>query len=225
MVYHKGPPAIKRCEVLFYFEKEVGDMEVVKIRLDELDVAHYNPRVTLKPGSAEFVQLRDSMNRFGVVQPIVVNKRNNRIVGGHQRASVMIHDGMEEADCVLVDLSDTEEKALNLALNKVSGHWDEEKLGLLLKDLIMNDEEILDFTGFTDEEVQLYIEEEELVLEDEEEDDDGDELELKAETVKMNFDVTVEQREVITEALKTIKPDKKMKNGEALFLLAQNYLS
>jgi len=69
------------------------------------------------------------------VEPIVWNKRTGNIVGGHQRYKVLLDMGMREVDCVVVDLDETKEKALNLALNKIQGDWDENKLAELMAEL------------------------------------------------------------------------------------------
>ena len=66
---------------------------------------------------------KESLETFGCVEPIVWNKRTGNIVGGHQRFKVAKDLGYTEDNVVVVDLEDTQEKSLNLALNKVSGQW------------------------------------------------------------------------------------------------------
>jgi hypothetical protein len=110
-------------------------MQVSKFKVEDLRPAAYNPRKELKPGDPEFEKLKKSIQEFGYVEPILVNIRNNTVVGGHQRLSVMKHLGVAEVDCVVVDIDDAKEKALNIALNKISGEWDNEKLTDLLKEL------------------------------------------------------------------------------------------
>ena len=85
-----------------------------------------------------------------MVEPLIVNKRNNVLVGGHQRLSVLKESGATEAEVVLVDLDEQKEKALNLALNKIDGEWDFDKLDDLLEGLEKDD---IRYTGFTEEEV------------------------------------------------------------------------
>ena len=122
-------------------------MKIQKIALDKLRAAEYNPRKNLKPGDAEFEKLRRSIEQFGYVEPAIWNKRTGNLVGGHQRIKVLQHLGHTEADCVVVDIDDAQEKALNIALNKISGDWDEGLLTALLKDLEQSGFD-LSLTGF-----------------------------------------------------------------------------
>lgn len=110
-------------------------MQIEKIAIDKLKAAGYNPRKDLKPGDAEFEKLRRSIEEFGYVEPAIWNKRTGNIVGGHQRIKVLKYLGHTEADCVVLDIDEAKEKALNIALNKISGSWDENLLTALLKDL------------------------------------------------------------------------------------------
>jgi len=96
-------------------------VQVSKIPIGQLNPAKYNPRKDLHPGDPEYEKLKRSMQEFGYVEPIVWNKRTGNIIGGHQRLKVLIDMGMQEVDCVVVDLDEAKEKALNLALNKIQG--------------------------------------------------------------------------------------------------------
>ena len=122
-------------------------MQIEKRAVAELKAAPYNPRKDLKPGDAEYEKLKRSIQEFGYVEPVIWNKRTGTVVGGHQRLKVMKDLGYEEVDCVVVDLDEQKEKALNIALNKISGEWDEGLLANLLKDLDNNGYDIT-FTGF-----------------------------------------------------------------------------
>ena len=100
-------------------------MNIKKMPLADLNPAPYNPRRELKPGDAEFEKLKRSIQTFGYVEPIVINERTgNTVISGHQRLNVLRHRGETEADCVVVDMSLNDEKALNGARNKVGGEWD-----------------------------------------------------------------------------------------------------
>ena len=105
--------------------------------LADLAPAPHNPRVPLKPGDAGWEKLAASVRSFGLVQPLVYNRRTGRLVGGHQRLEVLKHDGETHAPCVVVDLPDAREKALCVALNnaEVGGAWDGAKLTDLLGEL------------------------------------------------------------------------------------------
>lgn len=110
-------------------------MQIEKIKVDKLNPAPYNPRKDLKPGDPEYEKLKNSILTFGYVEPVLWNKRTGHIIGGHQRYKVLVEMDKKEIDCVIVDMDIENEKALNIALNKVSGDWDKDKLMLLIEDL------------------------------------------------------------------------------------------
>ena len=122
-------------------------MKIVKKKIDDLKAASYNPRKDLKPGDKEYEKLKRSITQFGYVEPVIWNERTGTVVGGHQRLKVLKDLGYEEIDCVIVDLSLEQEKALNVALNKISGEWDNNLLGELLKELELTGYDIT-LTGF-----------------------------------------------------------------------------
>ena len=123
-------------------------MQIDKALIKDLNMATYNPRVDLQPGDAEFEKLKRSIEHFGYIDPIIVNKRNMVVVGGHQRLKVLKELGYTDIDVVYVDLNDTDEKALNIALNKISGDWDAEKLEDLLRDISLDTDFDIELTGF-----------------------------------------------------------------------------
>src|SRR5213594_1155776 len=92
----------------------------------------YNPRSI---SEHDLGALRRSLRFFGTVEPIVVNRRSGRIVGGHQRVLAAEAEGIAELPVVYVDLDDPSEKQLNLALNRIHGEWDEKMLEELLAEL------------------------------------------------------------------------------------------
>lgn len=122
-------------------------MIIEKKNTADLLPADYNPRKDLKPGDAEYEKLKRSIEQFGYVEPVIWNKTTGRVVGGHQRLKVLIDMGMTEVDCVVVEMSEEKEKALNVALNKISGDWDKDKLALLIADLQGADFDV-SLTGF-----------------------------------------------------------------------------
>ena len=132
-------------------------MKIIRKRIADMERATYNPRVELRPGDEEYEALKKSLQRFGLVEPIVWNERTNRVVGGHQRLAVEEDLGHDEVDVSVVNLDELKEKELNIALNKTGGRWDNEKLGALFEDLGDQATE----TGFTlpeIEEVQARLE-------------------------------------------------------------------
>jgi hypothetical protein len=110
-------------------------MDIRKVSVERLQPAKYNPRKDLKPGDPEFEKLKRSVEEFGYVEPIIWNERTGVVVGGHQRLKVLMHLGYTEVDCVVLDIDEQKEKALNVALNKISGEWDMPLLTALLQDL------------------------------------------------------------------------------------------
>ncbi|HFR3895167.1 TPA: site-specific DNA-methyltransferase [Streptococcus suis] len=126
-------------------------MEIREIRLSELHPASYNPRKKLKKGDKEYEKIKQSLLKFGYVDPIIVNK-DLTVIGGHQRLTVLKDLDYETAKCVIVDLSKEDEKALNIALNKITGQWDDQLLADLLLDLQESDFN-LDLTGFEPPEI------------------------------------------------------------------------
>lgn len=110
-------------------------MEIRKIKISELKAAKYNPRKDLKPGDVEFEKLKRSIEEFGYVEPLIWNSQTGNVVGGHQRLKVLKALGFTEVDCVVIDIDAQKEKALNIALNKISGEWDMPLLNDLLRDI------------------------------------------------------------------------------------------
>ncbi|MBT1017592.1 DNA modification methylase [Canibacter sp. lx-72] len=131
-------------------------MNIKKIAVSELQAADYNPRKDLQPGDPEFEKLKRSVEEFGYVEPVIFNEATGRVVGGHQRLKVLTALGHEAIECVVVNLDEAKEKALNVALNKVKGEWDESKLALLIADLTAEDFDVT-LTGFDPAEVDALF--------------------------------------------------------------------
>lgn len=198
-------------------------MNIIKRHIDDLVPAEYNPRVDLKPGDKEYDKLKRSIEEFGYVEPIIYNKRNNTVVGGHQRLKVLKDLGYTDIDVVEVDLNDNDEKALNIALNKVSGDWDESKLAELISDLQSNEYDI-SLTGFEDDEIEELLKSAMEGLSGEQGDDDDydidpDELDesfelnnQEPEFVTMTFTVSRYGRDIIKSALESIINSDNFKN-------------
>lgn len=127
-------------------------MEFQKLRIKDLIPATYNPRKKLKSGDKEYEKIKNSITEFGYVEPIIVNK-DLTIIGGHQRATVLSDLGYDEVECIIVDVDKTKEKALNIALNKITGEWNKELLADLIKDLEDSNFDIA-FTGFEPPEIE-----------------------------------------------------------------------
>jgi DNA modification methylase len=122
-------------------------MKIKKIEINKLKPAQYNPRQITK---SQFNQLKESIKKFGLVDPIIINQNGNIVVGGHQRLKAMQQLNHTEIECVVLDLTPEEEKELNIRLNKNGGEWD--------FDLLSNfDIEELKDWGFKEIELGLNI--------------------------------------------------------------------
>ena len=126
-------------------------MKIEKVNINDLISPDYNPREIT---AEEMEKLKTSIEEFGYVDPIIVNEHNMHIVGGNQRYEALKELGYDEVDVVYVNEEDSNrEKALNIALNKISGTWDEFKLNQIFEDMELNHFNI-NLTGFEDYEIQ-----------------------------------------------------------------------
>ena len=127
-------------------------MKIEKVNIEELISPDYNPREITEQ---EMEKLKTSIQEFGYVDPIIVNEVNNHIVGGNQRYEALKELGYEEVDVVYVHEEDpNHEKALNIALNKISGEWDEVKLNQIFTEMKLDGFDKIELTGFEEYEVQ-----------------------------------------------------------------------
>ena len=132
---------------------KTSDMEWKTLPIGQLKPAAYNPRKQLKPGDKEYEKIKNSIKEFGYVEPIIVNY-DMTVIGGHQRLNVLKDLGYEEVQCVVVHIEDEHKvKALNIALNKITGAWNEQLLADLIVDLQSVDFNV-DLTGFEAPEVE-----------------------------------------------------------------------
>lgn len=131
-------------------------MEWRTIPIEDLQPAAYNPRKKLKAGDKEYEKIKTSIQEFGYVEPIIVNF-DMTVIGGHQRLTVLKDLGYTEVQCVVVHIEDDAKvKALNIALNKITGAWNEQLLADLIVDLQSQDFNT-DLTGFEPAEIdQLF---------------------------------------------------------------------
>ena len=135
-------------------------MKIVQKKLSEIKLAPYNPR---KISKEEKEKLKRSLSEFGYVDPIIYNKRNMFVIGGNQRLTVLRELAREDPErwdikyeMVEEDLDDDREKALNVALNKISGEWDFPKLKELLVELDTGAFDI-EITGFSLDEIKSFV--------------------------------------------------------------------
>lgn len=118
-------------------------MIIKKKKLSDIIPADYNPRTITDKA---LLGLENSITEFGLVQPLVWNKRTKRLIGGHQRLKVLQRQGFVDTEVIEVDLDETKEKALNITLNnqKIQGEFDYEKLKELLDEIKLQDDNLFE---------------------------------------------------------------------------------
>lgn len=158
-------------------------MLIRKIDINTIMESEFNPRIKLEKNSKEYKKIAASIEQFGFVEPLVVNEYNMCCIGGHQRLQILKDIGVTEVECVIINESDpNREKTLCIALNKIKGDWDMEKLAFLL-----SDDDVTAFpTGFDDGEVEI-----EKYLKDIEPEETLDKVQEEVENTEENETVTV----------------------------------
>ena len=134
----------------------IAELPIERRELKDLKPAEYNPRKALTPEDKEYQDILNSIDHFSYVDPIIVNK-DGTVIGGHQRITVLLDMGYTEADVVVLDIDKNDEKALNVALNKITGEWDDLKLKDLLLELDLGDYDI-SLTGFNNDDLNNLVE-------------------------------------------------------------------
>lgn len=165
------------------------------MKIADLIPADYNPRKDLQPGDREWEKISDSLENFGLVEPLVYNERSGRIVGGHQRAKILAYQGQTEAMVSVVDLDDEAEKILAAKLNRVQGFWDSRKLAELLTEIKEATGSIAE-TGFEDWEYESMTQEYDHI-ENLLEDDFSDAGKSVSDTFAITFTFPMEAKEEI----------------------------
>lgn len=197
-------------------------MIIKKVSINDIILPEYNPREIT---DEELTKLKNSINEFGYVEPIILNDVNNHVVGGNQRATCLKELGYEEVDAVIIHEEDiNREKALNIALNKISGEWDFEKLGEILDELTINDFNI-ELTGFDDLEVEILTltEDFEQITPYEEDypeynEEPEDYVEVEGEIPNQTYSVIIsfEDKTTANEFISSLGVDKEMKQNSVV---------
>ena len=191
------------------------DINIQYYKANDLIMAEYNPRQLTKD---QYTQLKDSLTRFGMVDPLIVNKhksRKNILVGGHQRLKIAKEMGMDKIPCVEVDLPLDQEKELNIRLNKNVGEWDYDSLANYF-----DVSELMEW-GFSDKDLFQFDQ------------DYGTDFELpdgdKEPFQQMTFTVSNEQAEVVENTIKKAKQNdfgntgNDNSNGNAFWWVCNSY--
>jgi DNA modification methylase len=133
---------------------QAASIAVEYVERGALRPADYNPRTI---SEKELEDLERSVREFGLVDPIIARRADGMVIGGHQRLAVAERLDLQRVPVVYLDISEERAKALNLALNKIGGDWDEQKLAELLRELDALPDLDLSVTGFDEEEVKACL--------------------------------------------------------------------
>lgn len=153
-------------------------MEIINININQLNPAEYNPR-NLTDEQKD--NIKSSLTEFGFVNPLVVNSnpdRKNILIGGHQRLKVAIELGYTEIPVVYINLTEQQERELNIRLNRNTGEWDLDSLSEHFSKGELGD------WGFDDEELSVLFRNTSKKINPKNNDDDptfGDEVDLELE--------------------------------------------
>lgn len=170
-------------------------MNLKKLKIGDLKIATYNPRKELTEKDKEYQKIKNSIIEFGYVTPIIVNS-DMTVISGHQRLKVLKELKYEDIDCIIVEFDKNKEKLLNIALNKISGEWDYQKLESIFNEL-ENINIDLSITGFEEKEINKLIQETEETMNDNAEIDlndfNDDKFQCKCPKCGFVFDVDEQQ--------------------------------
>jgi DNA modification methylase len=128
--------------------------EVSQVEIDQLRPDPANPR---RISNAELEALTRSIREYGFVQPVLARKEDSTVIGGHQRLLAARRLGYKTVPVTFLDLTVEQARVLNLALNKISGEWDEELLVRMLADLKPVEEIDLSLSGFSEDELEKLL--------------------------------------------------------------------
>lgn len=159
-VVHNVPPYLIGKDIITKYiggllmTKDIKDLSIVTMQLKDLKPANYNPRIALTENDPEYQRIKSSIEQFGYVDPIIYNEQTNNIVGGHQRYTVLTDMGVEQVAVSVVNMNEEDEKVLNIALNKIEGDWDDERLKEVLETI---SDDKLELTGFDEDEIEALF--------------------------------------------------------------------
>jgi len=148
-------------------EELIFSIDTVRMALDELVSPDYNPRQDIRDVPDAYKALYNSIDKLKYIDPIVVNISENKniIISGNQRYKILCDMAEEKkiplnkafADVIAVNFNEYEEKAANLALNKISVDWVTDKLKEMIDIIDTNAKDLIESTGFTDAEIDEII--------------------------------------------------------------------
>src|SRR5665647_3261738 len=125
-------------------------LTVDEVPIDDLRPDPANPR---RISDDELDALERSLRQFGFVQPVLARRDDRTVIGGHQRLVAARRLGLTMVPVIWLDVSVQEARLLGLALNKISGSWDDALLARLLADLQATPDLDLSLSGFGEDEI------------------------------------------------------------------------
>lgn len=216
-------------------------LDIKKIKIEDIKPARYNPRSI---SDKDFKKLSESIEQFGLVDPIIINLKNHNIIGGHQRFDYLYYE-KKDTELYLIELgdigwvfSDTDleikddnhEKALNLALNRISGEWNYDELNKLLDELAEFDldkvtgfdydlDEIdYEFIPLNDEYTNYDIGDDDEILEDDDELIDDEDIHDKS------IEVNIKEKNTATKTDEIVITITKNNNSEKYITTSQELI-
>ena len=160
-------------------------MNIEKIEINKLKAATYNPR---QISTKQYKDLKESINKFGLVDPIIVNKCYT-IIGGHQRYKICKDLDYKDIGCIILDLNKEQERELNIRLNKNTGEFD--------MDILANEFDIDELVDWGFKHIDLDVNIDKIVDEDNsatitiKEDDEVKAQELYNDLKKQGYNVKI----------------------------------
>jgi len=130
------------------------ELKIEQVLIDTLRPDPANPR---RIGERELEALTKSLKEFGFVQPVLARRSDDVVIGGHQRLIAARRLGLKTVPVIFLDLPPEQARLLNLALNKISGQWDNELLARMLADLKPIEDIDLSLSGFSEEELDKLL--------------------------------------------------------------------
>ena len=129
----------------------------LSIKQVPINSIHPDPANPRRISDKDLENLTRSIKEFGLIDPVICRRETRMVIGGHQRLLAARKLGMKTVPVIFLDLDEEKAKLLNVALNNISGEFDEELLGQLLAGLNGSTDLDLSLTGFDDKEIDLLM--------------------------------------------------------------------
>jgi len=124
---------------------------ITQVPINQLRPDPANPRLI---SEQELDALTQSLRQWGFVQPVLARREDSTVIGGHQRLVAARRLGLDSVPVIWLDITTEQAWLLNLALNRISGDWDEQLLARLLTDLKADIDLDLTLSGFGEDELK-----------------------------------------------------------------------